>query len=212
MRSTTSHTSASLNIEPKPAPKVNNAIAENNRKAQTVEYKKLDEELARLFDDLLAAEDPALQGATGVAPAAPVRDRRDADNRELSKRNSDLRWRFVADLVGSFVSNRPIAVVQVWNLLSLLTCPKPPMFFGSFKILRSFCSRPSLGLQQSAWHSAATDLKWHKRIDFGADVPFGWLGAQLFSIPRCTLCTRSHCQQYPQRSHTAERHQQDCGP
>lgn len=107
---------------------------------------------------------------------------------------------------------RPIAVVQVWNLLSLLTCPKPPMFFGSFKILRSFCSRPSLGLQQSAWHSAATDLKWHKRIDFGADVPFGWLGAQLFSIPRCTLCTRSHCQQYPQRSHTAERHQQDCGP
>ena len=108
--------------------------------------------------------------------------------------------------------SRPIAVVQVWNLLSLLTCPKPPMFFGSFKILRSFCSRPSLGLQQSAWQSAATDLKWHGRIEFGADAPFGWLGAQLFRVPRCTRCTRSHCQQYPQRSHTTERHQQDSDP
>ena len=155
---------------------------------------------------------PAVCPTSGGRPLPPLADRSMLASSPAVSRRCGLHH---GDRQLSHPANRysrPIAVVQVWNLLSLLTCPKPPMFFGSFKILRSFCSRPSLGLQQSAWHSAATDLKWHKRIDFGADVPFGWLGAQLFSIPRCTLCTRSHCQQYPQRSHTAERHQQDCGP
>src|SRR5574343_660975 len=74
---------------------------------------------------------------------------------------------------------------------------------------RSFCSPPSLGLQQFAWQSAATDLKRHRRIEFGADAPFDWLEAQLF---RASPRTRRHCQQYPQRSHTTERHQQDSDP
>ena len=47
-------------------------------------FKKLDEEIARLLDDRLAAENPALQGAAGAAPAAPGGNSRPADDRELT--------------------------------------------------------------------------------------------------------------------------------
>jgi hypothetical protein len=62
----------------------NDAIKENNRKASTVEFKTLEEEIESRFADLLAAEAPALYTTESDAPG-------NADNPGgLTKENSAL--------------------------------------------------------------------------------------------------------------------------
>jgi hypothetical protein len=67
-------------------------------------------------------------------------------------------------------------------------------------------------LQQFAWRSAATDLRLQGCIESGAGASFGGLVPQLFHFPRAIRRQRRNRDQYPQRSHRAERHQQDCDP